>query len=297
MFDGQFVQHLDWQRTVGLQLGMINGQEPPGRNVFYDRMLKDHVRDRCCVDIGFGTGLLSMLAIKHGAEHVEAWECDRDVYELGRAVIHQLQLDHRISLHHGRFNAGSLESTDRVVFHEIVGSRIWNEGLRSALPLAADVVLPAVIRCEFDLITASRDRVERLFFQPRRFEPGVVTVPGFQETIQAMIDVTPVRGHKHRDILNQLGTIHSADRWRFYEIDFDRCVINGDRFDHIPACHERRYQIDMEPHQAVIMYPRISIRYRDIGLHWGWHDPIIVDESGSYTIDQDFNDGAFTLRC
>ena len=101
MIDAHFIQRLDWHRTVGLQLGMINSQEPPGRNQFYDRMLGKHVRHRRCIDIGFGTGLLTMLAIKHGAEHVEAWEKDRDVFELGLRLIHNLHLDHRISLHLG----------------------------------------------------------------------------------------------------------------------------------------------------------------------------------------------------
>jgi hypothetical protein len=295
MIDAQFVQHIDWHRTVGLQLGMINGQNPPGRNLFYDRMLAQHVRDRRCIDIGFGTGLLSMLAIKHGAEHVEAWEQDRDVFELGLRVIHHLRLDHRISLHHGRFNAASLESQDRVVFHEIVGNRIWNEGLRQALPIGADALLPPMIICEFDVLCVDTAKARDVFFPPRKFQPGVETMLGFDDTIQHMIDATPHRGHKHTDVLNQLCAIHRADRWSFYQCDFTTRTVNGTNFDQIPKNHVCQYQIDLAADETMILYPRITLQHQHDRLHWGWYDPIIIDRAGSYEIEQDFDDGWFTF--
>lgn len=296
MIDAQFIQHIDWYRSVGLQLGMINSQEPPGRNQFYDRMLRQHVKHRRCIDIGFGTGLLSMLAIKHGAEHVEAWEKDRDVFELGLHMIHHLRLDHRISLHHGRFNAASLEDRDRVVFHEIVGSRIWNEGLRQALPLEADVCLPPEIICEFDTVRASRDRVRQVFFPPRLFDPGVETVTGFDAALQAIINATPDRRLKHQDALRGLTPLVDAQRWPFYHINFAMPRINGGEIDSIPDSHLQQYEIKLDADEAMVLWPRITLMHAGDRLHWGWYDPIIVDRSGVYDIEQDFSDGIFTLR-
>lgn len=296
MFDAQFVQHLDWHRTVGLQLGMINSQEPPGRNQFYDRMLAAHVRDRCCVDIGFGTGLLSMLAIKHGAQHIEAWEQDRDVFELGMRVISELGLNRRISLHHGRFNAAGLESQDCVVFHEIVGSRIWNEGLRNALPLEADTLLPPKITCEFDVLHVHANRVQQVFYPDRQFQPGVITVPGFDAAIQTAINATPNRNIKHASVLHQLAPINHRDHWHFYDYDFSTRALNGAYFERIPQEFMKQYKIDMRDDENVILYPRITLRHQQDSLHWGWYDPIIVDRSGVYEIEQDFDHGLFTLH-
>lgn len=297
MIDAQFAQHIDWHRTVGLQLDMINSQAPPGRNEFYDRMLAQHVRDRRCIDIGFGTGLLSMLAVKHGAEHIEAWEQDRDVFELGRKIIHELHLQHRISLHHGRFNAAGLESQDRVVFHEIIGSCIWNEGLRQALPLEADVILPSSIMCEFDVLRVPASRVQEVFFPPREFRPGVITVPGFQDLVQKAIDSTPHRCHKHLDIVQKLAPLLGTDRWSFYHYDFAARTLGGTYFDHIPQAYAKQYEINLDANENMILYPRITVQHQHNRLHWGWYDPMIIEQSGVYEIEQDFNDGLFTYRC
>jgi hypothetical protein len=296
MIDAQFVQHIDWHRTVGLQLGMINNQEPPGRNQFYDRMLACHVRDRCCVDIGFGTGLLSMLAVKHGAEHIEAWEQDRDVFELGLRIILKLGLQHRISLHHGKFNAASLEDRDRVVFHEIIGSRIWNEGLRRALPLEANVVLPPQIICEFDVLLVDQDKVQEVFFPKRRFLPGVITVPGFDELVQQAIDCTPHRCLKHLEVLHQLAPVINTDRWSFYDYNFSAGTVGGIYFDHIPQAYVQQYEIKLGANENMILYPRITLQHGQDRLHWGWYDPIIIDRAGIYEIEQDFDDGLFTVH-
>ena len=295
MIDAHFIQRLDWHRTVGLQLGMINSQEPPGRNQFYDRMLGKHVRHRRCIDIGFGTGLLTMLAIKHGAEHVEAWEKDRDVFELGLRLIHHLHLDHRISLHHGRFNAASLEDRDRVVFHEIIGNRIWNEGLRHALPLNADVCLPPEVVCEFDAVRVSRERVREVFFPPRLFDPGVETVPDFDRTLQSIIDATPDRSLKYRDVLHRLAPLTDTQRWPFYHINFAMPRINGREIDSIPDSHLQQYEIKLENDEAMVLWPRITLMHAGDRLHWGWYDPIIIDQTGVYEIEQDFDDGMFSF--
>jgi predicted RNA methylase len=58
-----FLDRVDFENHDGVYLSMLNDV---ARNHFYDQILTE-VRNQHCVEIGFGTGLLSMLALKHGA--------------------------------------------------------------------------------------------------------------------------------------------------------------------------------------------------------------------------------------
>jgi predicted RNA methylase len=55
-----FLDRVDFENHDGVYLSMLNDV---ARNQFYDQVLTQ-VRDHDCVEIGFGTGLLSMLALK-----------------------------------------------------------------------------------------------------------------------------------------------------------------------------------------------------------------------------------------
>jgi len=83
-----FLDQIDFENHNGVYLPMINDA---ARNQFYDRILTE-VRDQDCVEIGFGTGFLSMLALKHGARSIVAYESDPVRYELGCKVIELLKL-------------------------------------------------------------------------------------------------------------------------------------------------------------------------------------------------------------
>ena len=64
-----YLRDIDWKNNDGVFLPMLNDFR---RNWFYERTLSTSVRDQECVDIGFGTGLLSLIALKHGAKHITA---------------------------------------------------------------------------------------------------------------------------------------------------------------------------------------------------------------------------------
>mgnify|MGYP000270922000 CR=1 FL=1 len=79
-----FLSRIDWHNHDGVNLGMINDFM---RNQFYDRILSRYVANQRCTDIGFGTGLLTMLALKHGAEHVQAFEKSASLFLKSKYVI------------------------------------------------------------------------------------------------------------------------------------------------------------------------------------------------------------------
>jgi len=57
------------------------------RNKFYSDAMEGHVQGRCVVDIGAGSGLLSLMAAKHGASKVLAIEASADMVELALSAM------------------------------------------------------------------------------------------------------------------------------------------------------------------------------------------------------------------
>jgi len=130
-----FLSRIDWHNHDGVNLSMINDFM---RNQFYDRILSRYVADQRCTDIGFGTGLLTMLALKHGAEHVQAFESDLDRYQLGCEIIEQLKLQDRIELINERYDHNY--NPRSVTFTETVNGNLWWEGLWNSLPRGHETV-------------------------------------------------------------------------------------------------------------------------------------------------------------
>lgn len=86
---------INWNgRTFGYDLLMINDHE---RNRFFYDALHD-AKDKIVLDIGAGTGLLSVLAVACGARHVYAFEYDAKNYAVAQAMIKRSGLDDRITL-------------------------------------------------------------------------------------------------------------------------------------------------------------------------------------------------------
>ena len=127
------IDQIDFANHDGVNRAMINDFM---RNQFYDNIFVDRVQGQHCIDIGFGTGLLSMLAIKHGAESIVAYESDSARYELGQTIIKRLGLEQKIQLIHSRFDHTMLDQypTVTVVFSETVNGNLWQEGLFNSLP-------------------------------------------------------------------------------------------------------------------------------------------------------------------
>jgi len=124
---------INWLTDDGVNLPMIN--DIP-RNLFYDKILSKNVRGKKCCDVGFGTGILSILALKHGATSIIAYEQDLDRFKLGQKIIDHLELTDQIELKHCRASCTEIKNTGSdVVLHEIIHQGIWGEGLWEIRPL------------------------------------------------------------------------------------------------------------------------------------------------------------------
>jgi hypothetical protein len=116
---------IDFQNHDGVNLSMINDYM---RNRFFENIIKDSVRDKNCIDIGFGTGFLSILALKHGAKHVIAYENNYNRFCLGKEIIQNLNLESKITLNFGTYTHDLYEN-DHVIITETVNGNLWQEKL------------------------------------------------------------------------------------------------------------------------------------------------------------------------
>jgi hypothetical protein len=129
------LDEIDWHNHDGVNLPMINDFM---RNQFYDRVLSRYVAGKHCTDVGFGTGLLSMIALKHGAVHVRAFESDYHRYHLGVEIIRRLNLGSQIELINDRYDHNHTPTP--ITFSETVNGNLWWEGLWNSLPTGTETV-------------------------------------------------------------------------------------------------------------------------------------------------------------
>jgi len=118
---------IDWFNDDGINIGMISDVS---RNKFYNSALKE-TKNKKCIDVGFGTGLLSIMALKNGAIKILAYEKNELRYHIGKSIIEKLNLSDRIDLINESFIYDENVHKDyEIIFHEIIGCDLYNEGVK-----------------------------------------------------------------------------------------------------------------------------------------------------------------------
>lgn len=175
---------LDWFFSDGINLNMFNDH---ARNKFYNSIFKKEIKNKQCIDIGFGTGILSMIALKNGAKHILAFEKDIGRYELGKEIIRKTGVEDRITLINETFNHNSFID-DRIVFSEIIDEKIWGEGLHSCLPrIPGTTFLPS----EYGLDIVSIDLPKNLLLSKDPLvSPGIKLPHKYLSTVKSLVDTS-----------------------------------------------------------------------------------------------------------
>lgn len=119
----------------------------------HHQMLRDASRDgpyraaieRYCpgrrtVEIGCGTGILSLFAARAGARHVDAIE-ESSIADMAEKLIIANGCEDRITLHRGNSRDISLEEPGEVLIHELLGTDPFGEGLLRFVADARDRLL------------------------------------------------------------------------------------------------------------------------------------------------------------
>lgn len=327
-----WLERIDWSDHDGVNLPMINDVL---RNYFYDNILRGNVRNRNCLDIGFGTGLLSLMALKHGARHVTAFESNPDRYELGKFIINQLGLENRISLINQRFHKGMIENYPEVnaIFHEAVGTNIWDEGIWNTFTEFDCVYLPGEYLVEIHALPVDYSLAQGLFtpFEKYHFNPGVDVHDGFNRLINELLsrryadrrnnENTPSlstgitklssihtifhQTNPHLKLINSAITLVSkyiVDVNRLIlEITENQQIVKKEKLDFDLRTISLSAQIDKNLSDTWILLPRVGMKHGDHVLyldqgHWGVaKSPIVLHkiQQERITINHVLKNGKF----
>lgn len=322
-----FLNQINFFDHDGVNRSMINDFM---RNQFYDNIFAGNVRDQHCLDIGFGTGLLSILALKHGALSIIAYESDDARYELGKLIIERLGLTEKIQLIHSRFNHFTLDYHPQVTvaFSETVNGNLWQEGLFNSLQRTRKVkFLPGQYFLEIYACAVPESFAQGLINPTPNvgFSPGVDIDVNFVELVNKLgfpthsvpTSAWPVdqnnflnfEVHGETDwgwmpylrLASQNGTIVTG-----YTVDANSIttsIVNATtlpiNFDSV----EQQLTFDTSSWQnkSVILIPRAGMRHEDHKLmldtgHWGpASDPIILTRpTSNVVITHSFYSGLIT---
>lgn len=300
-----FLNRIDWHNHDGVNLGMINDFM---RNQFYDRILSRYVADQRCTDIGFGTGLLTMLALKHGAQHVRAFESDTDRYQLGCEIIKQLRLEHRVELINQRYDRHCKPTP--VTFTETVNGNLWWEGLWNSLPQDSQFIfLPGKYFLELWAVEVPHSFAQGLCvdaMDQRSFHPGIDISSEFVSLINELAQTTMLPlPTLSQGIVNFEREQQTAWGW----IPYLRAVQAGEP---VASYVADQWQPDIEYFElridtahwdqcTVLLVPRVGMQqdsdrlYLDTG-HWGpGESPILlVNPVGTLVVKHSVINGIIT---
>jgi hypothetical protein len=121
------------------------------RNTFYWKLLKQ-CKDKVCVDVGFGTGILTLMALHHGAKHVYAYEEDPTTFLLGQYIVEKLGFSDKVTFVNEKYKSQNHRHLDiDLIFHEIFGRNIWREDCRDTFKGVTTKVVPSVMSCNIRL--------------------------------------------------------------------------------------------------------------------------------------------------
>jgi hypothetical protein len=300
-----YLNRIDWHNHDGVNLGMINDFM---RNQFYDKILSRYVKDQNCTDIGFGTGLLSMLALKHGAGHIRAFEIDSDRFELGKEIIRRLNMQDRIELINEKYDRSY--TSDFVTFTETVNGNLWWEGLWNSLPVDdKNIFLPGSYFLEIwaaEVPASFASGLQVIGESQSSFNPGVDIDPEFVSVVNTLsgkipLEVLPlpagiVNFNRQQETAwgwipylraVQSGQVVSSYSVKYYSEDIDDFVLN--------------IETSKWKNKTILIVPRMGMRqdsdklYLDTG-HWGpGENPILlVDPCGTLVVKHNVRNGLIT---
>lgn len=319
------LSRIDWHNHDGVNLAMINDFV---RNQFYNRIIQANVRDCNVLDIGFGTGLLSMLALQHGARSITAYESDADRFLLGTEIIARLGLENKITLINDRFYHNYLDQyPNHVVVTETVNGNLWQEGLFNSLPRTpCRSFLPGkyflnIYAVEIPRVFAAGLGTDAI--QPKQFTPGVDLDPKFVQAVNSFYGVNSYQESVKLPTLKQVDP-HVDTNWGW--IPYMRCNANA----HVIARYvlnaenlilqtsapllstkqpvdfgvsEHTTPVRINTSGSLLLYPRAGMQHDTHTLfldqgHWGptLSPVIITDYTGDVVITHNFHNGDITYE-
>ena len=303
----EFLNFLDWNSHDGINLPMVNDFM---RNQFYDNILRNNVKDKHCLDIGFGTGLLSILALKHGAKSIKAYESDKNRYLLGCEILKRMDLEKKITLIHSRYHCSNdfEKHNAEVIFSETVNSGLWNEGLWQSLPRHPGVqFLPGKYYLDIIAIEVPESfglGLTKEINDQQYFSPGIDIDLAFVECINSLSNRNNINIDSCSDGVIMISNINTIWGWMPYMrlAEYNGVSIAGYTVDAIKntvtitdatGSHESAIDFTIDnfnlnidtrgwQDKCMLLVPRVGMKHNDSNLildtgHWGpTNGPVVV---------------------
>lgn len=303
---------IDWMNHDGVNLPMINDYM---RNQFYESIIKHNVQSKKVVDVGFGTGLLSILCLKHGATNVVAYENNAERYQLGLEIIERCGLQDKISLYNEKYTWQTDIDAD-VIVTETVNGDLWQEGLWNSLPrVNQSLFLPGEYFVELYAKPIPKTFAQSLDANlppDRCFTPGVDLDSTFVSTVNSYIADWNQQEYIQPDTANVQSGIHYFNNriegpWGFIPFmrlvedkQYLRSTILIDANDTTNLDFDVRYletTFDLDPDEYSLVVPRCGMKYKEHTLyldtgHWGpTQDAVIVYGKEQITFRHNLQNG------
>jgi len=274
------------------------------RNKFYKNILQD-VKGKHCLEIGFGSGILSLLALEYGAKSIVAYEEMEDTYNLGVEIIKSLGLQNKITLISGQFTADKISQHTNIdcIFTETINHTLWGESLLNVIDNTLPEIIPNKYFLEVHAIKISDNYAKRLLADDNSIcNPGIAIDERFSKTINKIlnkkeIELTPgLHGLTFNNLSQVLDVcdIHNRIPEQDYSIDINQTVSLETKID---------WNIDLESTKNYVFIFRTGMQYKEHKLYtdvcdnWGQFAQyaIVINADNTFRIQQNFNDGNFIL--
>lgn len=272
------------------------------RNTFYKNIL-ENVKNKRCLEIGFGSGILSILALEQGAKTIIAYEEDIETYELGTKVINSLNLQDRIELINERFNADKIHRHDvDCIFTETINHTLFGESMLDSVNGILPEILPNNYFLEVYAIPVNNNYAKRLLSKDSTVcNPGLAIDERFSKTINTILgkqEINLTAGLHGITIGNldqvlRLYEIHNQTPIQSYNIDINKPLLQKGIDWTIPLEHNENYLIVF---RTGMSYKEHKL-YTDVSENWGpfAQYALIINANSTFRIEQNFNDGNFIL--
>lgn len=121
-------------------LGMLKDDE---RNKYYQKLLKDKVKEKSVLEIGTGIGFLATLIAKNGAKKVVSCEGDSYLYQIAQKVINENNIDNCELISGTSFDLDkSYEGQFDYIVHELFSNNLFSENVLTTLKDAKRFLKP-----------------------------------------------------------------------------------------------------------------------------------------------------------
>ena len=297
-FDQDYSSFLQIQNQAKFQYNGISSGlfQDPLRNQFYDHILKE-CKGKRCIDVGSGSGMLAFIALKHGAEHVTCFEQNPKSAAHIEAVAKRMNVSEKITVVNTEFRASNyhtytLKDID-IIFHEVIGSYIWNESMHSAFDVPLPIrILPSHYDIRFSILQLTEGQYNELInlevspalSQP--FDLGIDLPSEFANYYQDVIESTSYLYHSPAHIL-------TIEKYMFDELTkiykyMYMDLIGTHRFDiNNPEHYEKRRVIQFKLPQTddpylIVIHPffycsqDLVFDFKSMSAFTGYYRPVIV---------------------